>query len=134
MHRTDVLMKSCNGSPPEARGLRVLLPARVIHHITASNRTGSTDWFRESADSLEAGVSIWEFSFSSPLIPFFDCFVMFEIHSLAEPISGIPMKQSFPYSATLHHLASHLNTCISIELHTHAHTPHMHQLHTRDAA
>ena len=22
MHRTDVLMKSCNGSPPEARGLR----------------------------------------------------------------------------------------------------------------
>lgn len=51
-------------------GLRagVLWSARVICHITASNRTGSTDWFWNSLDCLEA-VLILRFSASSALIP-----------------------------------------------------------------
>lgn len=84
-------------------------------------------------DGLGAGYLPWSFH-SHHHQYLFDCFVMFEILYLAELISDIPMKQSFPYSATLHYLASHLNRCISIEIHTHAHSPHMHQIHTCDAA
>ncbi len=121
MHRTDVLMKSCNGSPPEAWGLRSShLPGLSITSQLATGldpQTGSETMWLLWTLGFYSGASVL-FATGTCLL------LLFEILYLAELISDIPMKQSFPYSATLHHLASQ-NRCISIELpHTYPHTTH----------